>query len=101
MLNGIPVLASNRGSLPETCGDSGFLFNVPEKYTPKSRTPITEEEAAPWVETIVRLWDDEDFYMKVSEQCRCHARRWEPDTLIVEYEKYFNSLLDTTIECLT
>ena len=37
MLNGIPVLASNRGALPETIGDAGFLFDIPAKYTPETR----------------------------------------------------------------
>ncbi len=29
MLNGIPVLASNRAGLPETIGDAGFSFDIP------------------------------------------------------------------------
>ena len=37
MLNGIPVLASNRGGLPETIGDAGFLLDIPAKYTPETR----------------------------------------------------------------
>jgi glycosyltransferase involved in cell wall biosynthesis len=31
MLNGIPVLASNRGALPETLSEAGFLFDIPER----------------------------------------------------------------------
>ena len=58
MLNGIPVLASNRGGLPETIGDAGFLFDIPAKYTPETREVPTAEEVEPWVETIIRLWDD-------------------------------------------
>ena len=34
MANGIPVLASDRGALPETLGDAGFVFNIPERITP-------------------------------------------------------------------
>ena len=58
MLNGIPVLASNRGALPETIGDAGFLFDVPARYTPETREVPTAEEVEPWVEAIIRLWDD-------------------------------------------
>jgi glycosyltransferase involved in cell wall biosynthesis len=29
MANGIPVLASDRGALPETLGDAGFVFTSP------------------------------------------------------------------------
>ena len=36
MANGIPVLASDRGALPETLGDAGFVFTIPERYTPAS-----------------------------------------------------------------
>ncbi len=46
MLNGIPVLASNRGALPETIGDAGFLFDIPARYTPESREVPTAEEVA-------------------------------------------------------
>ena len=34
MANGIPVLASDRGALPETLGEAGFVFTIPERYTP-------------------------------------------------------------------
>ena len=37
MTNGIPVLGSNRGGLPETIGDAGFLFDLPARYTPQTR----------------------------------------------------------------
>ena len=33
MANGIPVLASDRGALPETLGDAGFVLTIPERYT--------------------------------------------------------------------
>src|SRR5262249_7022856 len=31
MANGIPVLASDRGALPETLGDAGFVFTIPAR----------------------------------------------------------------------
>ena len=36
MANGIPVLASDRGALPETLGDAGFVLTIPERYTASS-----------------------------------------------------------------
>ena len=57
MTNGIPVLASNRGGLPETIGGSphpnplpegegtgGFLFDIPARYTPETRDVPTAAE---------------------------------------------------------
>ena len=69
MLNGIPVLASDRGALPETIGNAGFLFEIPAKYTPKTREVPTAEEVEPWVETIIRLWDDAAEYERRSKAC--------------------------------
>ncbi len=36
MFNGIPVVASNRGGLPETIGEAGFLLDIPARYTPET-----------------------------------------------------------------
>ena len=46
LANGIPVLSSDRGALPETLGNAGFVFTSPGRYTahsvdipaPKART---------------------------------------------------------------
>lgn len=58
VLNGIPVLASDRGSLPETVGDAGLVLPLPDRLTPATRWLPTPAEVAPWVEAILHLWDD-------------------------------------------
>ena len=58
MINGIPVPASNRGALPEVVGEGGFLFEIPARYTPQTQVVPSASEIEPWVETIIRLWDD-------------------------------------------
>ncbi|NLS91636.1 MAG: glycosyltransferase family 4 protein [Planctomycetaceae bacterium] len=93
MINGIPVLASNRGALPEVVGDAGFLFDIPDCYTPETRKVSTAEEVAPWVETIIRLWDDDEFYTEASRRCRDRAEMWRPEVLLPRYEYVFESLL--------
>ncbi len=90
MLNGIPVLASNRGALPETIGKAGFLFEVPAKYTPDTREVPTAEEVEPWVETIIRLWDDAAEYERRSKAAREHAQKWRPDRLAPIYHEFFS-----------
>jgi glycosyltransferase involved in cell wall biosynthesis len=77
MINGIPVLVSDRGALPEVMGTEsriedggwriasdrgGFLFDIPEEYTPETTSVPTAEEVEPWVQTIIRLWDDHPLY---------------------------------------
>jgi glycosyltransferase involved in cell wall biosynthesis len=125
MLNGIPVLASNRGALTETVGGSGtstsgtstsaarrspapdteadgtrsvpatmcgFLFDIPAKYTSETREVPSAEEVEPWVETIIRLWDDAAEYERSSNAVREHAQQWHPDRLAPIYRQFFSGL---------
>jgi glycosyltransferase involved in cell wall biosynthesis len=125
MLNGIPVLASNRGALTETVGGSprpevnaqmgrwgdgemgsragrpeqacavpagGYLFDIPARYTSETREVPTAEEVEPWVETIIRLWDDEAEYARRSQAAREHAQQWRPERLKPLYQEFFNGV---------
>ena len=61
MANGVPVLASDRGALPETLGETGFVLTIPERCTRSSGVVPTAQEVAPWVAIIERLWDEPEF----------------------------------------
>ena len=37
MAAGVPVVASNRGALPETVGDAGLILDIPQCYQPRRR----------------------------------------------------------------
>ena len=93
MTNGIPVLASNRGALPETIGDAGFLFDIPPRFTPDSLEMPEAEEVAPWVETIIRLWDDAAEYDRASCAARERAQCWHPDRLVPLYRDLFSRII--------
>jgi glycosyltransferase involved in cell wall biosynthesis len=92
MLNGIPVVASNRGALPETVGDAGFQFDIPARYTTESRLVPTAEEVSPWVETVIRLWDDQGYYERWSRAAQERSRLWHPDHLGPLYREFFSGL---------
>ena len=72
MANGIPVLASDRGALPETLGNAGFVFKIPEHYTAHSMNVPTAREVAPWVAALEKLWDDPELEAR---QTRTGPRR--------------------------
>jgi glycosyltransferase involved in cell wall biosynthesis len=91
MANGIPVLASDRGALPETLGDAGFVFTIPEHYTATSSAIPTAREVAPWVAAIEGLWDDPDFEARHRALSRAEARRWEASLLAERYEAIFRT----------
>jgi glycosyltransferase involved in cell wall biosynthesis len=92
LFNGIPVLASRRGALPEVLDQAGFLFDVPERYTPEAGLVPTSEEVAPWVETIVRLWDDPVSYENERRRSRAASEAWRPESLMPYYEAFLSGL---------
>ena len=92
MTNGIPVLASTRGALPETVGDAGFLLDIPAQYTTETRNVAAAEEIEPWVETIIRLWDDALLYAEWSQRARSRAEQWRPERLAPLYREFFGSI---------
>jgi glycosyltransferase involved in cell wall biosynthesis len=97
LINGIPVLASKRGALSETLAETlaetGFLFDIPARYTPHNALVPTPEEVAPWVETILRLWDDRGFYENQRLACQKSANKWSPDFVFAEHDRLFRKFL--------
>jgi glycosyltransferase involved in cell wall biosynthesis len=64
--SGIPVVASNRGGLPEAVGPGGILLD-PDG-------PIED-----WVNAIRKLWHDEDYYNRLSAAALAYSQRPEID----------------------
>ena len=89
------MLASDRGGLPETLGEAGFVFTLPERLlAPGSQAVPTAREVAPWAATIERLWDDPEFEARHRALARAEARRWDPERLAERYEPFFSALAD-------
>jgi hypothetical protein len=57
LINGVAVVASDRGALPAALGKAGRVLRVPGRFTPATPWIASEAEAAPWVEAIARLYD--------------------------------------------
>jgi glycosyltransferase involved in cell wall biosynthesis len=92
MLNGIPVVGSTRGGIPEVVGSGGILIDIPASYMPQSREIPSVEEVAPWIEAIVCLWDDERYYLQLSAAARHEAQRWHVDRIAPLYRDFFSNL---------
>ena len=92
MLNGIPVVASDRGALPETIGDAGCLLPLPGRLTPATAEAPTAEEVAPWVAAVVRLWDDPAHARDLARRAADRARLWSPEALWSRYDAFFAAL---------
>lgn len=61
-INGIPVVASDRGGLPESVGPGGILVNP-------------EAELSEWADALSRLWDDRDEYETFSQAALEYSKR--------------------------
>jgi hypothetical protein len=101
MTNGLPVVASDRGALPETLSGAGLVLSIPGKYTAATRDLPTSEEVAPWCDAIVRLWDDEGFYDSRSSASLSAAKRWDYDDVLTKYDMFFRDLLPRSMPPLT
>jgi glycosyltransferase involved in cell wall biosynthesis len=64
--SGIPVLASDRGALPETVGAGGAVI--------KHDAP-----ADVWVAALKRMWSDDQCYQRLQQAALTHSRRPELD----------------------
>lgn len=89
MANGIPVIGSNRGGIPEALGRSGIILPIPDRLTAATRALPTPQEVSPWIDAIVHLWDDPDACAQHESRAHAEAARWDPQTLESEYERFF------------
>jgi glycosyltransferase involved in cell wall biosynthesis len=92
MFNGIPVVASDRGALPEALGTGGVCLPLPAHLTPETRTPPTADEVRPWIEALLRLWDDPAEYESAAAHARTAAAAWHPEVVVPLWEQFFRLL---------
>jgi len=60
--SGIPVLASNRGGLPEAVGPGGVVLDP-------------EGPLEPWIEALRRMWTDDAYFADLSAAARAYSKR--------------------------
>lgn len=59
VINGIPVLATKKGGLPDAVGDGGILLDAPACTQNDFCCVPDDEEIAPWVEALERCINDD------------------------------------------
>ncbi len=60
-MNGIPVLASNSGGLPNAVNGGGICLDAPEKCRENFNYMPTEEEILPWLEALEEMLSEEKY----------------------------------------
>jgi hypothetical protein len=58
----------------------------------------TAREVAPWVAAIERLWDDPAFEVKHRAVAKAEAGRWDGERLAEQYQKFFEKVVDATLD---
>lgn len=74
VMNGIPVVGSTSGGIPEAIGEGGIALEAPLKCRQDYAYFPTEEEVKPWLEALKRLLN-EDW----SERCARAAAQHDAD----------------------
>jgi len=84
LANGIPVLASDRGALPETLGDAGFAFTIPERCGPTTLEIPTARDVDPWAAVLEKLWNGIRIRSResISSRLMQESRFSVPDTFV-------------------
>jgi hypothetical protein len=79
--------------LPEVTGDAGLTLEIPAQYTPESQTAPTPEEVEPWLQAIIKLWDDANFYETLRQKSLARTKRWQPNRIAEQYDTCLSKLV--------
>ncbi len=93
LMNGIPPVVSDRGSQPEARRGAGFMIPVAGDLTEHVGQPVSADVVRPWIEVLVRLFDDDTFYAEECARARAAAVGYAPDQLAPDYVAFFRSVL--------
>lgn len=93
MTNGIPPLVSDRCGLPEMAEGAGCVFPLPLSLSLSDRAPVSAEVVQPWIELIVRHFDEEEFYAAECSKARNAAKRFSPEVLAPQYANFFFAVI--------
>lgn len=83
-INGIPVLGSNHGGLPQAIGLGGLTVDA--------TAPIAD-----WLAAFSRIWDDPESYDEFARAARAYSKRAEvqPDAIIAKLQQILQELITT------
>jgi glycosyltransferase involved in cell wall biosynthesis len=94
LLNGVPPLVSDRGGLAEVANGAGFCIPIPPEITPQQPAPVDPEVVEPWIDLMLRLADDAEFYQAESRRAREASAIYRPENLAPRYVEYFRGILE-------
>ena len=98
LLNGIPVIASNRGGLPEVVQGGGIIVTFPSAaYEPPYNQAVKLETLVPLANFIEKCYDDEAFYNSYVEKAFNAGKAYAPDVTVDKFLGAIKHLLDLRV----
>lgn len=82
MALGIPVVATDRGGIPEVLGEAGIVIPPPKPLIENHWLIPPGTSAIPWVEALRQLSEDSTFYAEHAELARAAWLRHDPEPRI-------------------
>lgn len=82
MMNGIPIVGSRRGTLPELVGKSGVVLELANRITPESQDLPELQDVASWIEAIELLWDDPHARRTLGEHGVKRSQQWSIERIL-------------------
>ena len=98
LANGIPPLVSDRGGLAEVCGSGGFVLPLPNDLTLHTKAPVSAAAVEPWLDLLVRLTDDAEFYAAACRRAADAAIAYRSERVAPQYVEFFNQLRESSRE---
>jgi glycosyltransferase involved in cell wall biosynthesis len=99
MINGVPPLVGDRGSLPDvlggdfSAGGGGRVLPIPAWMTPATTRLPSEHELEPWYDAVCALWDDADLYAAIAARAQAIAgERYSEAVSRRQHVDYFTSI---------
>lgn len=96
--NSTPVIASDRGAIPETMGDVSrssvdACLSIPSRFTPSFRAFPTTREVEPWRQSLLHVLQDDDAAKRLGRILNENAQRFDSLLISERIERFFVSLL--------
>jgi len=93
MLNGIPVLLSDRKGLKEIANEGGVVLPLPADLTPETTVPPSALSVRAWTDWIIAMTDDTDLYQNAIQLAKAAGQIYHWDVTAPQYLRFFDNVL--------